>query len=155
HELGVSPVPTEAAQALPEAVHGPYEDAIRDAARHVGQLYLNEGDIPHAWPYYRMIGEPEPVAHAMESYQLTDNEESQQVIEIAFHHGVHPKKGFDWLLERYGICSAITTVSSHEFAQPDIRVYCIGALVRALYEQLRERLVEDIARRVANVSESA
>jgi hypothetical protein len=153
HELGVSPVPTEAAQALPEAAHAPYEDAIREAARHVGQLYLNEEDIPRAWPYYRMIGEPDPVAQAMESYQLTDKEETQQVIEIAFHHGVHPKKGFDWLLERYGICSAITTVSSHEFAQPDIRVYCIGGLVRALYEQLRERLVEDIARRQETAGE--
>ena len=154
HELGVSPVPTEAAQALPEAVHAPYEDAIRDAARYVGQLYLNEGDIPRAWPYYRMIGEPEPVARAMEGYRLTDKEETQQVIEIAFHHGVHPKKGFDWLLERYGICSAITTVGNQEFAHPDIRVYCIGGLVRALYEQLRERLVEDVARREERTSET-
>src|SRR5438445_2269608 len=42
HELGVSPVPTEAAQALPEAAHAPYEDAIRDAGRLVVGLYLAE-----------------------------------------------------------------------------------------------------------------
>src|SRR5205823_953385 len=55
HELGVSPVPTESAQALPEAVHAPYEDAIREAGRLVGQLYLDAGDIPRAWMYFRMI----------------------------------------------------------------------------------------------------
>src|SRR3989442_12640814 len=68
HELGVSPVPTEAAQSLPEAVHAPYEEAIRQAGRLVGQLYLEEGDVPHAWTYFRMLGEPEPVAKALERY---------------------------------------------------------------------------------------
>jgi len=147
HELGVSPVPTEPSQALPESVHGPYEEAIREAGRHIGELYLEEGDIPRAWTYYRMIGEPEPVARALENYELKEGEETQQVIEIAFHHGVHPKKGFDWILERYGICSAITTVSGQEFAQPEIRIYCIQGLVRSLYHQLRERLVDEIGRR--------
>src|SRR5579883_1910248 len=50
-ELGVSPVPTEPSEALPAAVHGAYEDAIREAGRFVGQRYLEEGDIPHAWMY--------------------------------------------------------------------------------------------------------
>src|SRR5262249_25214908 len=112
-----------------------------------GQLYLDEANIPRAWVYYRMIGELEPVVQAIENYQLSDGEESQQVIEIAFHHGVHPKKGFDWLLERYGICSAITTVSSQEFAEPAVRIHCIQGLVRALYSQLHERLAEEISRR--------
>src|SRR5262249_42779712 len=147
HKLGVSPVPTDPAHLLPEAVHGQYEDAIREAARTVGQLYLDQGDIPRAWGYFRMIGEPGPVRQAIEKYQPTEGEEGQQVIEIAFHHGVEPRKGFDWLLARYGMCSAITTVSSQEFGDPEIRVYCIAALVRALYEQLRERLAEEIARK--------
>src|SRR2546423_15647643 len=69
HELGVSPVPTEQAQALPESAHEPYEAAIREAGRLVGRLYLDEGDIPHAWAYYRMLGESEPVATAIENYQ--------------------------------------------------------------------------------------
>src|SRR5262249_30689766 len=80
HELGVSPVPTEPSQALPESVHGPYEEAIREAGRHIGELYLEEGDIPRAWTYYRMIGEPEPVARALENYELKEGEETQQVI---------------------------------------------------------------------------
>ena len=147
HELGVSPVPTEAAQALPEAVHEPYEEAIREAGRLVGRLYLEAGDIPRAWTYFRMLGEPEPVAAALEGHRFQDDEDCQPLIEIAYHQGVQPRKGFDWILERYGICSAITTVSGTEFPQPELRAYCVGGLVRALYEQLRERLLDEIVHR--------
>lgn len=147
HELGVSPVPTEAASALPEALHEPYEDAIREAGRRVGRLFLETGDIPRAWMYFRMLGEPEPVAQALEQRVLAEGEDCQPLIDVAYHQGVHPRKGFDWILERYGICNAITTLSGSEFPDPSVREYCIRQLVRALYEQLRQRLADDLAQR--------
>ncbi len=147
HELGVSPVPTEPAEALPQEVHAPYEQAIREAGRLVGGLYLQEGEIARAWIYFRMLGEPEPVAAALENYHFKEGEDSQPIIEIAYHHGVNPRKGFDWILDRYGICSAITTVSGTEFPQPAIRQYCIKGLVRALYDQLRQRLTDEIVQK--------
>src|SRR4051794_30009839 len=55
HDLGVNPVPTGPASELPGEVHGRYEDAIREAAREVGQLYLKAGNIPQAWVFFRMI----------------------------------------------------------------------------------------------------
>src|SRR5215831_7132984 len=64
-ELGVSPIPTGPAADLPPAVHAPYEEAIREAGRHVGGLYLAEGQIGEAWFYFRMLGEPDPVAQAL------------------------------------------------------------------------------------------
>jgi hypothetical protein len=94
-----------------------------------------------------MLGEPEPVAQALERYQLKEDEDCQPFIEIAYHHGVHPRKGFDWILERYGICNAITTVSGTEFPQAELREYCIGGLVRVLYEQLRQRLLDEVVHR--------
>ena len=48
HALGVSPIPTSPAAALPEAVHVDYESAIRDAAHHVGKLCLEASNIPAA-----------------------------------------------------------------------------------------------------------
>jgi len=137
----------EAAQALPAHAHAPYEEAIRDAGRLVGRLYLDDGDIPRAWNYFRMLGELEQVTQALEQYQPKEGEDCQQLIEIAYHHGVNPLRGFDFILDRYGICSAITMVSSQEFPQPEVREYCVKGLVRALYQQLRERLAEEIARR--------
>jgi hypothetical protein len=146
-ELGVSPVPAGASQDLPAELHAPYEDAIREAGRLVGQLYLDEGDIPHAWVFYRMLGEHEPMVNAIEKFQPQEGEDCQQVIEIAYHHGVQPRKGFDLILERYGICSAITMLGGGEFQHgAEVRDYCVQRLVRALYQELKERLIAEITR---------
>src|SRR5262249_37429486 len=118
-----------------------------EAGRLVGRLYLEENDIPRAWMYFRMLGEPELVARALENYQFKEEEDRQSLIEIAFHQGVHPRKGFDWILGHYGICSAITQVSGQEFPDLEVRQYCVRGLVRSLYEQLRGRLAEDITHR--------
>ena len=65
-ELGVSPVPTGPSKDLPAELHAPYEDAIRQAGRLVGRLYLQDGQLPQAWWYFRMLGEPGPVKEALE-----------------------------------------------------------------------------------------
>ena len=58
-----------------------------------------------------MIGEPEPVQAALDAYQAGEDEDLQPLVQIAFYEGVHPRKGFDWILERFGLCNAITTLS--------------------------------------------
>jgi hypothetical protein len=144
-ELGVSPVPTGSSQDLPAAMHVPYEDAIRQAGRLVGQLYLDEGNIPNAWAFFRMLGEPEPVKEAIEKVKVGEGEDAHPIVNIAFHEGVHPRKGFDLMLERFGICSAITTLGSGEHNHPfEVRAYCVKRLIRALYQELRERLRTEI-----------
>jgi hypothetical protein len=147
HELGVSPVPTGSNQDLPPAAHEPFEDGIRTAARQVGELYLRDGQIPQAWSYYRMLGETAPIAAALEQVTLREDEDCQPLIDIAFHQGILPVKGFDWVLQRYGICSAITTLSGGELPfPPDVRAACIRTLVRALHAELMDRLRGEIAR---------
>jgi hypothetical protein len=147
HELGASPVPTGPAQELPASAHAPYEEAIRGAARLVGRLHLDEGNIPQAWPYFRMIGESEPVAEALTTYQPREDDDLQPLVGIAFYEGVHPHRGFDWILERNGICNAITTLGSVELPSMDVRRHCVGRLVRALYQELLERLRADLVQR--------
>jgi hypothetical protein len=147
HELGVLPVPTAPAQSLPAHVHADYEAAIREAAQVVGKLYLEAGNIPGAWAFYRMLGEPGPVRAALEHLVLVDGEDPQPLIDIAYQQGVHPMKGFDLVLDRYGICSAITMVSGGEFPHPpEVREHCIRRLVRSLYQELVERLTAEIER---------
>lgn len=147
-ELGASPFPTGPGADLPAGTQEAYEDAIREAGRTVGQLYLDRGEIPQAWLYFRMLGEHQPVREAIDQYNPSPEVDAQQVIEIAFHQGVHPEKGFDLILDRYGICSSITIVSGQDFSQhPDLYAYCVRNLVRALAEQLAERLRSDIASR--------
>jgi len=147
HELGVSPLPTGSNQDLPPATHQAFEDGIRDAARTVGHLYLRAGQIPQAWAYFRMLGETAPIAEALEKAELRDDEDCQPLIDIAFHQGVLPVKGFDWVLKRFGICSAITTLSGGDLPfPPDVRAACIRRLVRALHDELIDRLRGEIER---------
>jgi hypothetical protein len=148
HELGVSPVPTGPAEDLPKTAHEPYEEAIREAGREVGNLWLAAGNLPQAWAYFRMLGEPEAMRAALDRHEPGDSDDMQTLVQIAFYENVHPKRGFDWALARFGLCSAITTMSSSGELPltTEARHYCIGALVRTLYEELRERLAMDIER---------
>lgn len=145
HQLGVSVIPTSPALRLPPNVHQEYEEAIRDAARTVGALFLKENNIAHAFSYFNMINEREPLVQALEKYVAQEGEDCEPIVNIAYHQGVHPKKGFDFILKRYGICSAITTLSGNHFPfGEDVRDYCIKKVVRALYDELRNRLRADI-----------
>ena len=145
--MGVSPIPTAGANELTPAQQTEYETTIREACREVGGQALAEGNIPFAFNFYRMIGEPEPVRDAIERYNPGPDEDVQPVIEIAFQQGVHPKKGFDLILDRYGICNAITTASGMGPGHgEEVRSHCIQRLVRSLHEQLMERIKAEVER---------
>jgi hypothetical protein len=147
-ELGVTPFPTGPAADLPPESHEPYEEAIRHAGRLVGTALLERGDIPKAWQFFRMLGEPEPVRAAIADYRPEPDADPYPIIEIAWQQGVLPQKGFDLVLDGSGVCSAITMASSVDLSQnPDLRAYCTKRLVRALNEQLTERLRADLAGR--------
>jgi tetratricopeptide (TPR) repeat protein len=146
-QLGIMPIPTGPAADLPESAHTEYEEAIRQSGRQVGELYLQEGLLAQAWAYFRMLNEPEAVRRVLDAHEPKEDEDVQTLVQIAFYEGVHPRKGFDWILQRFGICNAITTLSSQEFSHPpEDRQYCLRALVRALYDELRERLAAEIER---------
>jgi hypothetical protein len=143
-ELGVSPFPTGPANDLPSHTHEPYEQAIREAGREVGHALLARKQYGQAWAFFRMLGEPEPVRAALDAYTPGPDDDVYPVIEIAWQNAVLPKKGFDLVLDRHGVCSAITMVSSSDITgNADLRDYCVGRLVRALHAQLTERLRGD------------
>ncbi|MBI2807239.1 MAG: hypothetical protein HYX68_19830 [Planctomycetes bacterium] len=143
-ELGVSPIATGSNQDLPASAHQAFEDGIAQAARAVGQLYLDDGQIPQAWGYFRMLGETGPVAAALDKLELDDNADAQAIIDIAFHQGVAPDKGFDWVLQRFGMCSAITVMGGDLPFTPEVRAVCTKKLIVALQQELIDRLRADI-----------
>lgn len=155
-ELGVPPFPTGPASDLPPETHEAYEDTIRAVGREVGQLYLDRGDIARAWAFFRLIGEPEPVRQALEAYQPGEDDDPYPVIEVAWQHAVYPQKGFDLVLDRNGVCSAITMVHSSDLsANPDLRTHCIRQLVKALHAQLIERVRSDLIARGSTPADGA
>jgi hypothetical protein len=155
-ELGVSPFPTGPATELPTHTHEPYENAIRDAGRSVGRMLIERKLFSKAWAFFRMLGEPEPMREALEAFTPGPDDDVYPVIEIAWQNGLLPKKGFDLVLDRHGICSAITMVSGSDLSSnPDLRDYCITNLAKALHAQLFERLRTDLTNRGVSVPPGA
>src|SRR5262249_47600604 len=105
-DLGLPLVQVGLLADIPDPTRTKYEDLYVEALREVGRRVLATGDIAGAWPYFRAIGEKEPVVEAIEKYE---NEEGDPrlsaIIEVAFNHGVHPRKGFGLILDHYGACS--------------------------------------------------
>lgn len=145
--LGVAPTPTRPTAELPADRHGEYETAIRESALSVGAACLERGEVVAAWSFFRLVGEVEPLRRALETYSPADEDQLTAVIDIALQQGVHPRRGFDWLLERRGICSAISALSAFESMPVDDKRYCVGELVRALYDQLVQAVRATIAER--------
>jgi hypothetical protein len=155
-ELGVSPFPTGNASELPAHTHEPYEGAIRAAGRQVGAMLLERREFAKAWPFFRLLGEPEPVRAALEAYTPGPEDDVYPVIEITWQQGLLPKRGFDLVLDRHGICSAITMVSGSDLStNTELRDYCVTNLARALHAQLAERLRNDLAGRGVTVAPDA
>jgi hypothetical protein len=119
-----------------------YENAVRDAARETGELFLAAGEIANAWPYFRAIGETAPVAAAIEN--APPETPAEALIDIAFREQVNPRKGFELILEHRGTCNAITWFGS--MPAGDSRRECLRLLLRTLYDELVAALRSHIER---------
>ena len=140
HELGLPLIETEPAINLSGERLSAYENALKKAARETGELFLANGDIVSAWTYFRALGDMSPVAAAIE--KVDGGEQLDRVIEIAFHEGVNPRKGFELILEHHGICRAITLFGNHrDYAT---RQLSLQLLVRTLYGQVTAGVRETI-----------
>lgn len=138
--FGAPPFPDGAANEIPAEHHEAYEQVIREAGREAGEAHLARDEFPQGWAFFRMLGESEPVRSALERYDPAADAEVGPAVEVAWHHAVHPQKGFDLVLDRHGICAAITLVQSSDLStRPEVRQHCIRRLVRALHAQLSER----------------
>jgi len=134
--LGLPLIHVDSLEELPRQQRRQYEDAYIAACREVGELFLQAGDIASAWPYFRVIDEPEPVAAALEA--LPDEDAPEEVIQIAFHEGVNPAKGFRMILASLGTCAAVTAFE--QYTGRKHRQECISLLVDHLHRELLEAI---------------
>jgi len=144
HELGLPLIQTGAMDELPAQTRAVYEQATIEAAREVGGLFLADGNIERAWPYFRAIGETAPIADAIEKIEPEEGRtDLDAVIGIAFHERVHLRKGFELLLRHQGICRAITCFG--QYPPVESREDSGLLLVSALYAEILEGLKRTIA----------
>ena len=141
HELGLGLIELDSKPELPKDKAALYHQAQIAAAREVGQLFLDDGAIEQAWPYFRAIGETGPVAAAIE--ELEPSQEMAAIIEIALHERVNPRKGFELLLQSYGTCRAITGIQ--QYPAEEGHAESVALLVRTLHGEVLDNLKRTIA----------
>jgi hypothetical protein len=142
-ELGLPLIQLGAIDAIPEPARTQYESGVRTAAREAGSLFLGDGDIPHAWPYFRAVGDRETIASAIETTPA--GEQMEALIDIALGERVHPRKGLELVIAQHGICRAITYFE--QFPDLEQREACLILLVRTLHAELVANLKHAIEQR--------
>lgn len=144
--LGLPVVSSASIDELPEPLRSQVEGAYLDACREVGRLLLADGRLREAWMYLRPVGDKSPLAKALDE-TAADDEHADELIELGVHEGVSPRRGFEVILDRHGICNAITTYDGLMHARPKADQQQVAALLVArLYRDLRESLKAEIKR---------
>jgi hypothetical protein len=113
-----------------------YQAGVVDVARQTGELFLADGNIERAWPYFRAISEYDPVVQAIENLEVREGLDG--VINIAFQEGVHPLKGIELILTAHGMCRALTAFGMQVVTKD--RDKCIAFLTSALYGEVVGRM---------------
>jgi hypothetical protein len=142
-ELGLPLIQAPNLATLPPDVQTKYQQFLIEAAQEIGELFLASGDIPKAWPYLRATGDVQRVAAAIERAEPTENVEA--IIEIAFMQGVHPAKGLELVVEKFGLCRALTYFGGNGGEKN--REQCIALLARNIYSELLASLESAIEER--------
>jgi hypothetical protein len=140
-ELGLPLFLADDLSALPPELRDTYSQAVTQAAREVGDLFLSDGEIAQAWPYLRATGDSARVADAIEKVEAGDG--VNRIIEIAFQEEVHPSKGLELMVAKYGICQALSAFDVSAVKKD--REKCIAVLARTLHTEAVERLRGAIA----------
>ena len=141
--IHISLIQLGAIEDLPEPERSSYQEGVRQAAREAGTLYLTDCDIPHAWPYFRAIGDRETIASAIGAAEM--GEQIEALIDIALGERVHPPKGLQLVIAQHGICRAITYFE--QFPDLEQREECLILLVRTLHAELVANLKSAIVQR--------
>jgi hypothetical protein len=147
HALGLPVARAGNLDDLPEPARTRMEDSYLAACREVGNLFLAAGRVREAWMYLRPTGERQSMAESLAAIPR-DTENYEEIIEVALYEGVCPRLGFQYVLEHYGTCNAITLYDGQMHGRPKIdRQQVAGLLIEHLHGELLRNVQADIARR--------
>lgn len=141
HGMGLPILYSRTRDSLSEADQRQLEDGLLAACREVGTLFLKQGDLAHGWNYLQPVGDRELNEKLIRGLKV-DDQNSDDVIEVAVSQGAAPAYGFQLLLQRYGTCDAITTFDqvAHGLTL-DVQREMAATLVCHLYDELVGNLI--------------
>jgi hypothetical protein len=119
---------------FPDHTRKAYEDYVEEICRETGMTYLNDGKIIEAWRYFRTVGDRAPIRAALE--KLDPQQTTDEVLRIALDEGVHPKRGFELVLKRDGLCRTITLFDSASAVDLSVKRHAAGIMSQQLYTEL-------------------
>ncbi|MCH2113514.1 MAG: hypothetical protein MK171_01195 [Pirellulales bacterium] len=159
HRLALPLEQNSSIDDLPEPERSRLETAYMAACREVGQLLLESGQPREAWGYLRPAGEKKMVSDWLATV-VPNDEQADELIELALYEAIDPERGFAWLLARRGTCNAITELGGLSTQLPVAgQIACAAVLVRHLHEELLgnvqghlERLEEEVPEGVSVIA---
>jgi len=143
---------------VPADKQAEFRDAYVEAAREVGQLFIDDNRLTDAWAYFRTIGESEPIRSAIAQFTVPEEPDEQfdEIMNLALYEGVHMVKGLEFLLKTHGTCNSVTTLSQLQQQMTfEERRQSAALMVRQLYGDLRYSLRSDLESRNPVVSPNA
>ena len=121
---------------IAEPLRSQVEEAYLAACREVGTFLLGEGKLREAWMYLRPADARDAMRQALETVAV-DEDNVDEVVDVALGEGVHPRRGFELLLDHFGTCNAITAFEAQmaRFPLPEQQA-AAALLVRNLHAEL-------------------
>jgi len=137
---------TSGGDDLPEEKRNQLEEGLLAACREVGTLLLTQGKIREGWMYLRPVGERKEAAALLADIE-PDEDNTEELIEVALHEGVDVGRGYGLVLKSYGTCNAITTYDSSVARRPRLeQIPAARLLLKQVHVDLLANVKADIAR---------
>lgn len=144
HQMGLPILYSRTRDNLNEAEQRDLENGLLAACRDVGTLFFKQGDLARGWNYLQPVGDRELNEKLIRGIEI-DDQNSDDLLEIAVSQGAAPVYGFELLLNRYGTCDAITTFDqtahNHDL---DCQRAMAGSLLEHLYDELIGNLLDSL-----------
>ena len=144
HRMGLPILYSRTRDNLDESNQRKLEDGLLSACREIGTLFFEQGEFVRGWNYLQPVGDRVLNEELVRGVKV-DDQNADDLIEIAISQGAAPEYGFQMLLQRHGTCDAITTFdqTAANF-DLDCQRAMAGSLLNHLYDELVENLVTSI-----------
>ena len=146
-DAGLSPIASPDEPPVAPAVRDKLEQGMFVACREVGMMLLDQGRIREGWMYLQPVGDTPAVARRLARIE-PNQDNMDELIEVSLYEGVDVARGFQMVLDHYGVCNSITAFES-SVLQRSGREQAEAAelLVKRLHADLLENVQADIAQR--------